>query len=199
MTAGQQAAGRVLSHCFLLVIRLSAGCSSSCPPPPARGSYRIEENVVKAWGCSCPLGPKGTVPLLPQPVPSHECQQYQEHEEEEGTANHSWHCGLRCGHCRVPCGYRACDSETPALLVSPTPEVDTWGQLVPAPAEGFGVHSPKEGATRASTRLQAEAGTWQAGSCWQQTWGTHGPRLDHPQRAAIASAPRTGMGGCRLA
>lgn len=54
------------------------------------GSYRIEEDIVKARGCSICTPLEGAVPPL-QPLPTPEAQEHQEHQKEEGPSNGSWH------------------------------------------------------------------------------------------------------------
>lgn len=83
---GSGQGGIVLAHhCFPLIKH--GGMISHLPT--FGGSYRIEEDIVKARGYYiCTL--VGTVPLL-QPVPTPEAQEHQEHEKEEGPSNSKWH------------------------------------------------------------------------------------------------------------
>lgn len=72
---------------------------------PARrvpsGSYRVEDDVVKAGGRGCCLGPRAAP--LRQPAPDGQSQQDEDDEHEEGTADRGRH---GCGQCCVPCGPR---------------------------------------------------------------------------------------------
>jgi hypothetical protein len=64
------------------------GRSPGSPTPEV--PYCVEEDVVKAGGCSVCAPPEGAAPLLQQ-VLSPKSQQHQEYEEEEGSTNCGWH------------------------------------------------------------------------------------------------------------
>lgn len=126
---------------------------------PPQGSYRVEENVVKAGGHGVRLPPEGAAPPVLQPVPSRKSKQHQQHEEEEGAANHRWH---RRGHCGVSCGRRARDPGS-----EPSPSAPRLGTAVPTalrtsvpPAKGGAPVVPTQG-----SQLRPGPGGQAAASC----------------------------------